>query len=261
VFGRSDTSFQNKLLRQFTKQSQFNVLITGTLFPLGPSHDAIHVLTSMAGDFQAGNWGQNPPLRLALDRIFSHSSLKLRRFPLLPLRVLIAPFILRRTASSTWKGDFIIKRTITRPSPRVITPAPDNYTSRAHVQFKRNMHSGDKKSSGKETEYQRMERADAMRLYAWSPLYQVFKDSVHDAEKVAAEKRVKVNVQKIMERVIRCGLAGDDFARTSRMEALISLVKEIRRKGERFIIVTERIFLVTLAYWVFTFIQIASDSI
>jgi hypothetical protein len=63
--------------------ARFNVLITGTLFPLGPSQDAVHVLTSMGGPIgDAGKWKINPELRRALVRIFDPTPApKLRRGP------------------------------------------------------------------------------------------------------------------------------------------------------------------------------------
>jgi hypothetical protein len=250
VFGRSDTSYQNRFLRQFTRQSRFNVLITGTLFPLGPSHDAVHVLTSMGGPIGgAGKWTINPELLRALVRIFDPTpARKLRQLPLLPIRVLIAPFVLRRTASSTWNGVFVIKRTIARPTPQVIVPPPDDYTSAARIEFKRQKRAN---KNRKESAHQRMERADNMRLYAWSPLYKTFIEKLEEYE--LATNRKHPNPQKLMEEVIKKGLAGKDFERTSRMETSISLVKKISQKGERFLIVADRIFPLTLSYWVSPF--------
>jgi len=246
IFGRSDTSYQNRFLRQFTCQSRFNVLITGTLFPLGPSQDAVHVLTSMGGPIgDAGKWAINPELRRALVRIFNPSQArKFRHFPLLPLRILIAPFVLRRTASSTWKDVFVISSTIARPAPQVIVPPPDQFTSAASIQFKRK---GRVNKDHQESVQQRMERADNMRLFAWSPLYQTFLQTLEKIELATKRKPVK---QKVMEQVIKKGLAGKDFERTSRMKTLISLVKRISQDGERFLIVSDRIFTVTLIYWV-----------
>jgi hypothetical protein len=250
VFGRSDTSYQNRFLRQFTRQSRFNVLITGTLSPLGLSHDAVHVLTSLGGPIgDAGKWKINPELLRALVRIFDPTpARKLRQFPLLPLRVLIAPFVLRRTASSTWNGVFVIKRTIARPTPQVIVPPPDDYTSAARIEFKRKNRAN---KNGKESAQQRMERADNMRRYAWSPLYKTFIEKLEEYE--LANMRKHPNPPKVMEEVIKTGLAGKDFERTSRMEVLTSLVKMISQKGEKFLIVADRIFPLTLIYWVSPF--------
>lgn len=61
--------------------ARFNVLIIGTLFPLGPSQDAVHVLTSMGGPIgDAGKWTIDPELRRALVRILDPTpARKLRR--------------------------------------------------------------------------------------------------------------------------------------------------------------------------------------
>jgi hypothetical protein len=250
VFGRSDTSHQNIFLRQFTRQSQFNVLITGTLFPLGPSQDAAKVLESMGGPFDEPLWKRQRELRRSFTRIFDLDR-KLRQTPLLPLRVLIAPFILRRMVTSTWEGEYVIKRKYARPAAKVIVPEADDFASDAVVQFKRSKKGA---KTGKESEAQQQERADRMRLYAWSPLYQTYRETLDQME-VAAKKKTKgkkrtINKQAVMEQVIKDGLAGQDFAKTARMKTLIALIKKIKTKGERFLIVSDRIFPLTLIYWV-----------
>jgi hypothetical protein len=253
VFGRSDTSYQNRFLRQFTRQSRFNVLITGTLFPLGPSQDAPQVLTSMGGSFSSPLWQRHPDLRRAFIRIFDPHR-KLRQSPLLPLRVLIAPFILRRTDSSTWQGQFVIHRKVVRPSPHVILPGADAFAVDAMTKFKRTKKTT---SPAQESEAQRMEQADHMRLYAWSPLYKTFIDTLNEQETHAGRKKT-INKTMVMEQVIRDGLAQKDFAKTARMKTLISLIKKIRSAKQRFLIVSDRIFPLALIYWVFA-LKMVSD--
>ena len=126
-FGRSATSSQNQTLRNIIRRSEFNVLITGTLFPLGPKTDAIGVLRSLGGPLnEDGLW--NDATRLALRRLLVRGKRDEKLYHVLPLRILIAPFVLRRTVQSTWDDQWIIKRTVARHLVELVEPYPDDFT-------------------------------------------------------------------------------------------------------------------------------------
>jgi hypothetical protein len=240
IFGRSTDSQQNQILRQFTMGSKFNVLISGTLFPLGPSTDAINVLTSLGGDLSAtpSKWQFNPRLQRALRRLLSQQSWTTDT-SLLALRFLIAPFVLRRTTNSTWNGRYIVEKSISRPVPKVLQPQGDEYSKAASsVYVKRRFQNG----KGPETDHAKAARADAQKAYAWTPL---FEKANNESAGLRQHQR-----QPRIESIIRHALAQHDWPRSSRLILLVKTVRSIVKAGERFVIVSDRIFLLTFIYWV-----------
>jgi hypothetical protein len=147
-------------------------------------------------------------------------------------RVMIFPFFLRRTASSTWKGRWVIKRTIARPVPQIILPYPDHFSENSALQkFKSKA-----KRNARETLTQQMDRADRQRFYAWTTLYADLCDEVD-------EKNLKEVEQFIAEKL-------KQFPPTGRLRKLIAMIKATVKKQKRFIIVSDRLFLIRLAYHV-----------
>jgi hypothetical protein len=235
LFGRSSTSTQNFLLRKLTSQSNFNVLITGTIFPLGPEMDSCQVLQSLAGPFdENGRWP--PVLRKAIKRMLEPPEHENSVFTVLALRILIAPFVLRRTTASTWKGEWVIKRTIVRPIPQLLEPYPDEHTeAAAKAEFRR------KKAT--ETQHSIIERADKQRFFAWTPIYAMYVKLLKDRGVNEESERVR-----LMEQLISKNLRKQEG--TGRVRRFIAWVKSVHDAGERFIVVSDRLFPLVLTYYV-----------
>ena len=244
LFGRSPTSQQNSILRNLVKKSNFNVLITGTIFPLGPSNDAKEVLESLGGPFDnRGRWSVT--IRKVLDRLLQATvNQKVSTFSVLVLRIIAAPFILRRTTRSVWEGEWVIKRTIARPIPQIVKPYVDDFSEKAaKAQFR--------KKKGTETQHSLMDRADKQRFFAWTSLFGQYLEKTKGV-------RDETDKVKIMENIVKRGLDSPDFIMSGRLRRFVALVKSFHKAGERFIVVSDRIFPLVLTYWVdLQFSQIA----
>src|SRR5262249_11153905 len=154
------TSTQNDILRELCGRSRFNVLISGTLFPLGPSTDAQAVLHSLGGPFtEKGRW--KDPLSTALFRLFRDKQSNNSLYDTLSLRILIAPFTLRRVSSSTWEQGWVIQRSVTRPKPTVLKPYPDTLMEDARNKFRL-------KRKYRASEAKIIARADKQRFFVWT---------------------------------------------------------------------------------------------
>jgi len=168
----------------------------------------------------------------ALKRLLGTGNIRDERwYNVLVLRILIAPFTLRRTIKSTWDGQWVIDRSVVRPQPEIIPPATDDKATKAAEAI----YCLGRKDT---TLAKVMEKADKQRWYAWSPIYQHVlmgsEDSTRDftwAERVIVEKF-------------------RDAELTGRMKRFISIIKGLVRKGKRFIIVSDRIFPLQLVYYV-----------
>jgi hypothetical protein len=243
IFGRSTESTQNRLLRVFTTASRFNVMISGTLFPLGPSQDAINVLTSLGGDVTSNSskWKVHPSLQRGLERLLVASQSWPTDNPLLALRFLIAPIVLRRTTSSTWDGKYVVGKSIARPVPKVLKPAVDEYTEKAGTTYiKARFKKG--RAGRHETEQQKVARADAQKAFAWTPLF----EKISDETATLPEHQRQIETQNI----IRNALAEPGWARSTRILLLLQKVLSIVKAGKRFVIVADRIFLLTFIFGV-----------
>lgn len=234
LFSRSATSAQNDILRELCSFSRFNVLISGTLFPLGPSTDAKAVLHSLGGPFdEKGRWKE--PLKTALFRLLGNDKSGNPYYDVLALRILIAPFTLRRISSSTWEKRWVIQRTVTRPKPVILLPYPDTLTEDARSKFRL-------RAKHKQSEAEIIDRADKQRFFAWTPIYEEFMDA---RRKFHGEQKSDV---RLMEEVI---VRHFQSARLSgRMKRFIAFVKEAKRNGDKFIVVSDRLFPLVLVFYV-----------
>ena len=232
---RSFTSQRGKILREITLRSEFNVLISGTPFPLGISTNAAEVLVFLGGSLQKqdvqSKWSAK--LRVQFWRLLEDEN-----FDILAFRMLIAPFYLRRTGDSSWSGEWLIPRSFKRPTPHLLEPYPDNNAesfalSKAGV--------GKKNKRGIVTESEKILRADKQRLMAWTPLYATVSQQTGGLEE---SKKHKVTEKIILKDLRRMGKA------TGRLRRFIALVKHIKAKGEKFVVVADRLFLLSLAYHV-----------
>jgi hypothetical protein len=240
LFSRSATSVKNDILRDLCLFSRFNVLISGTLFPLGPSTDAKGLLHSLGGPFnEKGRWKE--PLKTAFFRLLGNNKFDNPYYDVLALRILIAPFTLRRISSSTWEQKWVIQRTVTRPKPVILMPYPDTLTEDARNKFRL-------KYKHKQSEAKIIDRADKQRFFAWTPIYEEFMHARNHNNDQKSDMRLMEEV--IVRHFRTVPLSG-------RMKRFIAFVKEVKRNGDKFIVVSDRLFPLVLAFYVLSKFVIA----
>ena len=240
AYSRSEDSFQNKLLRSICARSRFNVLISGTLFPLSPSTDAGPLLRTLGGPFDGssngGKWRQN--IRRALNGLFQHGPRLKSEEDIFVLRILIAPFTLRRTMSSVWDGVWIIKRHVTRPVMEIVEPPADDISA---LEARRKFKLSSLESPDPQTECQIIKRADHQRLYAWSP--SCYMEYLQLNKSYTSPKSVDLMCKAVAAKI-------HDSTLTGRVKRVVAAAKYYKGRGERFIIVCERLFPLVLLYYV-----------
>ena len=234
---RSFSSARGVIFRDLMMRARMHVLITGTPFPLGPSTDAREVLEHSGGPIgievpeNETRWPYK--LRLAFSKLLHPRS---QEWNTLAFRVLIAPYMLRRTGVSTWDKKFVIEPSVRRPVPWVVPPYADAFTDDTQGRLKHLSTMLKKVKNLAET----IDRVDKMRFIAWAP--EVY---AHCLE-LLSEKRL--TQQQIFEQTLVHHFPDHDGS--GRVRRLVALLKRIRQRGERFIIVSDRLFLVTLATYV-----------
>jgi hypothetical protein len=232
--GRTENSARSQVYRHLVRHSQFNVLLSGTLFPCGPGEDANQLLQTLGGSFDDnGKWP--PDLARAFRRLFNKKD---DEWNVLVFRILIAPFHLRRTLTSTLKGELIIPKGVARPLAFTVLPHTDKAADHEAIQ-RANMKSKVKQDR---TIKQAMDRADCQRFLAWSPIYEDIVEAW-----VSGQPGSK---QRIMESVIREKFA--EYTGSGRLRRFCALVKQIRLQREKFIVCSDRLFPLTLVYHVFS---------
>jgi hypothetical protein len=88
------------------------------------------------------------------------------------VRALISPFCIRRTLSSTWIGQWVIKKTVARPVPEILLPFSDFGSEKNAIAG----HSDNAQLRIGTFEY--IERADKLRFLAWTPIWARIADDV-----------------------------------------------------------------------------------
>jgi hypothetical protein len=154
---------------------------------------------------------------------------------LVALRILIAPFTLRRTMSSVWEGTWVIDRHVTRPTISIVKPYPDDLAETASTKWSLN--------HPRQTEHSRIVRADHQRLFAWSPCYQDYLD-----EKTRSGASYGHESMKIMNRAIATNI--HDSPLTGRLMRFIAGAKYCKDRGETMIVACERLFPLALIFYV-----------
>jgi len=150
---------------------------------------------------------------------------------------MIAPFCLRRTRDSTDNGVYIIPRTFAQPVPNIVLPCDDGFSQKIASGLSTFVRKGKTINMN-----DIIERADKQRYLAWTPLYT-------DVAERTLEIKKEGQKQAITEEIITRKLGTIPF--TGRMLRLMRLLKHIvDKKKEKFILVSDRLFLVTLAYFV-----------
>ena len=237
---RSLKSSRSQLYRKLVARSKFNVLVSGTPFPLGPGTDAEGVLIHCGGSFdENGRWGDK------LARSFKRLVVP-ENWDVLAFRVLIAPFYLHCTRESTWNGKWVVDVQVARPVPWEILPKSDHCSEEAAKRkyFKR--------GNRKETWGKIIERADKQRFLAWTSVYEEVDEEV---VKLKGNSQCNKKIEEIIKRRIR-------YEKPSgRLERFVALIKEIIAIKERFIIVSDRLFLLSMAYYVLHFSFLTADHI
>jgi len=241
-FGRGFESAQIQILRKSVfVRSHFNVIITGTLFPLGSETDANGVLQTIGGRYDnTGKWSRE--LARSFLRLVGGGKHDPKIFQTLALHIFMAPFTLRRTSSSTWFGEWVIQRVWSRPEPEIILPFPDDETSDLAKQFVRVPRNKDKTDLSLN---EIMERADMQKFIAWAPLYRGIVGCIEAEKKMG---KTTVNRIAIMEQVVATMLNKTSFS--GRLRCFVSFVKALCAKGQRFIVVADRLFPLILTYYV-----------
>ena len=158
-------------------------------------------------------------------------------------RILVSQFYLRRDDKSGWLGKWIIPRSTQRPVPFVVIPKSDEWSSAEAFEQNETRRTFQrlKKRMGRNV-VDIMGRADKLRFLAWHPCYQ-------DIDRRVKAGGRKVNKQKIYEEEIRRSVqAHEPSGRLERLIGLIRFIVEVKK--ERFIIVSDRLFLLTFALYV-----------
>jgi hypothetical protein len=196
------------------------------MFPLGPKEDAEGIVESLGNLLDSA-----PPRndfiskwRPVLKKLFSPG-----KWDVMAFRVLITPFYLSRNVDSTWYGRFIIDRSIARPRPYIVLPSKDSATAEMSEAFRDEKR---KKNRDGLIDIGALRlRSDEMKYTAWCTLFRQVSDTIKGAPGAARHHAM----QAVLD---------SQFTRTkpsARVVKLVGLIKTIVNAGERFIIVTDRI--------------------
>lgn len=240
---RSDDSIRSMVYKTVTSLSQFNVILSGTMFPLAPEEDARGILEHMGGSLsaEAATVKWRTPLLTGFQRLLGirPADQKEYRWDVLAFRILISPFYIRRSVNSCWEGQWIVGKAAYRPVPRIVLPNPDSFTNLDDPRAK-----SKEITQTRETLRNKMKRADQKRFLAWTQVYEKIKDEQGDtAFTGAAHIRT---LERYIEQYVRRQRG------SGRVTKLIALIKGHVEKGEKFVLVSDRLFLVLLAYHVLT---------
>ena len=229
---RSMSSQRAKVFRTIARFADFVVLISGTMFPLGPKEDAAGIMMSLGGTLRPDSQNSKFDVksRRIMEKLFSHGG-----WNVLAFRVMITPFHLSRNIDSTWYGKFIIDRTIARPRPIFLLPFDDPTTAHLASAFRNETR---KKNRDGMIDIGALRlRSNEMKYNAWCPLWSPIASSIRGDSGSSRSHA--------MEEILNT-----KFPRTrpsGRIRKLVSLIKCIVNAGERFVIVTDRIWLALLA--------------
>jgi hypothetical protein len=201
----------------------------------------------IGGELEPGKGGRwDPSLAQIFQRLLSRSGKEWHPYI---FRALIAPFCLRRTTESTLLGKYVINRTVARPFPFTVLPEEDEFSESADALKKfRNT-----REHVRESMLKIISRADKQRFYAWTTVYEeviIERGNMTNGDSAGDVKVYEDCIKKIFK---KRGASG-------RVKRLVSLLKMIKKKGERFIIVSDRLFLLVLAYYVYLLYFSESDS-
>jgi hypothetical protein len=154
---------------------------------------------------------------------------------------------LRRTTESRWDNQWIIPRSVVQPTPLVCLPtAEDLWDSETKKEMKRLG-----KGCSNATLSDQIERADKLRCLMWSPegCYEIMQ---HTQGKLA-------DCQNLIEQAMTSTLFS--YRPTSRLYELIGLICGCFEQKKRFIIVADRLYLITMAAAVSPVVSFANEKV
>jgi len=246
IYGRSDPKNVSNRLRQIwrlTGKAAFVCQMSGTLFPRGPRQEAEAIMQNLGGSWDEAPLRNAPPFskwndeqKRQLRFMFEKVGGRRKRWSALLFRRFIGAFYLRRTRSSQWESKPIVDLKFSLPIPLVLdVPKGCPIEARASASFDLRRITTNK---GAFDLNKFKQNATAIRQKAWSDLFDQY------------NRPNLTTVQK--ERVL---IDGFDSAEPSyRLACLVELLKKIKAKGEKFLIASDRLFLVRLAVLVCHFL-------
>jgi hypothetical protein len=226
---------------------KFLVHVSGTLFPLGPKTDAQDTMFMLGGEYKkspADSKWTTARLDKQLDELFKESYGRKINWDIRVFRTLITPFHLRRTMDSKYKATpdaqrrtWIIPRAYSRPQVQIIKPEPCRHEPKALSLMSKLTSLRHGQINFKQLKTRSTDAA--MMTWFGCELYQAYKDA-----------RGKTGTHNpAAEKVIETSLQGSyPPARLSTLCGILRTIKE--DQGERFVLVSENVSLISLATYV-----------
>jgi hypothetical protein len=227
-------------------KAQMIVHISGTLFPLGPKTDAEHTMFMLGGEYKKSpvqsKWAA-AKLDKQLNNLFKESHGRKVNWDIRAFKTLITPFYLRRTLRSKYRVSpdaprltYIIPRKYCRPEIQIIKPGPCRHEAEAlsSMSTMKSIHKGYININQLKTR-----STDAM-LMTWfgCDLYKRYK----------RVRELDGGHTPAAESVIANHLQDDDPP--ARLSILCGVLRTIKEQGERFVLVSENVSLISLATYV-----------
>lgn len=256
IYLRSDSSKKIEYFRSMQPNAKFIVHVSGTLFPLGPRQDGPKLLRNLGGPFVLVD-GDGDKTKWTAEFLKDWVALQEEsKWSIEKFRTLIRPFYLRRSKHSKWEDRRIIPKEISPPVPFIEDPLdPDDakgvYSALSlslleELDRKRRMKKGGVKRVEGTSENVMQTRANNARMFAWSRCWREWTLAEQDSNLKGRERELE------QERILSHGLG---HTRPSwRLIKLVSLLKMILKEKEKFLIVADRIFLLSLASYVTLFV-------
>lgn len=178
--------------------------------------DAKGVISHLGGLLDGYN--KLPPnFKLAFQRLFLNE----RRWDTRVFRVLISPFYLRRTIASRWMGEFIVSRSVARPSPVVLTPLNDGgFDPEVVAVMSKKKWKVPGAVERRLNLQDLMERADTQRFLAWSTVYRLVLERNGMYGQDPSDKKLRAAEDIVFSQFAKFSLSGGGLR-------LISLLKTI----------------------------------
>ena len=127
-------STRSEVYKHITANSEFNVLLSRTMFPLGPQDDARGILEHLGEGGEGLSRHVNPGKWNCSEQLFSDfwGLIKAKILARIGTRshfeCLISQFYMRRTIPSSFENEWIMNQPSPRPVPRIILPRSDAFT-------------------------------------------------------------------------------------------------------------------------------------
>jgi hypothetical protein len=251
IYLRSHDSAKVKGYNWLLEHSQFSVQMSGTLFPLGPQHDVFVLFPQLAGPLEESNKRWPRGFVAEINRLRND-------WNVLKLRNLIQPFYLRRTKTSMWEDKRIVPADIQSPVPFLEDPEDSKDTDGSHYRDaltllaeldirKRGANMTDQDARRQKFRQEQMKnttysaitaRANTARMLAWSSIYRDWQ---------LIEKGAGTATQKAEKQTRLIKSEYTKLQPSRRIYKLVQLLKMIRKRKERFLIVSDRLFLLSIA--------------